>query len=135
MGTENKKTGTEETEIVTMGGKVWLEDGIIRSKVLVEGEYTMEHAKDDARAFRELGRRIEGKKLLLVEPGRISKVSLKTRRYQSTEGPKVVDKIAQVIENPVTRVIGSFFLGLKRMPIPVKMFGTVEEAAKWLKEA
>ena len=99
-------------EIITKSGKVWLEDGIIRSKVLINGEYTLECAIDDGKAFRKLAEKIEGEKLLLVEPKNILKVSKKTRKYQAIEGPKIVDKIAQVIENPVTRTIISFFLGL-----------------------
>ena len=62
------------------------------------------------------------------------KVSKKTRSYQATEGPKIVGKMAQVVENPVTRTIVSFFLGLSKIPIPIKMFQTVDEAIKWLKE-
>lgn len=69
-----------------------------------------------------------------MEPKNILKISKKTRRYQATEGPKIVDKIAQVIENPVTRTIVSFFLGLSKIPIPIKMFNSVDEAIKWLKE-
>jgi hypothetical protein len=123
----------QKDEIVTTSGKVWIEDGIIRSKVLISGEYTLEHAMDDAKAFRILAERMSNKKLLLVEPGNISKISLKTRKYQASEGPKIVDKIAQVVENPVSRTIGSFFLGLSRMPIPIKIFPNVNEAIEWLK--
>lgn len=124
----------EREVIITKSGKVWLEDGIIRSKVLIDREYTLEHAMDDAKAFRELAEKIEYKKLLLVEPKNILKVSKKTRRYQIVEGPKIIDKIAQVVENSITRTIISFFLGLSKMPIPIRMFITVDEAARWLKE-
>jgi len=124
----------QKEEIITTSGKVWIEDGIIRSKILIKGEYTLEHAMDDAEAFRRMAGRIKDRKLLLVEPGKISKISLKTRRYQAAEGPKIVEKLAQVIENPVTRTIGSFFLGLSKMPIPIKLFPTVDKAVEWLKE-
>lgn len=124
----------EKEEIITKSGKVWIEDGIIRSKVLINGEYTLECAMDDSKAFRRLSEKIKGKKLLLVEPRNIWKISLKTRRYQAAEGPKIVDKIATVVESPITRTIASFFLGLSKMSIPMKIFNTVGEAAKWLKE-
>ena len=124
----------EKEEISTKSGKVWIEDGIIRSKVLINGEYTLEHAMDDGEAFRKMVEKIKGKKLLLVEPRNILKISKETRTYQANEGPKIVDKIAQVIENPVTRTIVSFFLGLSKMSIPIKMFNSVDEAVKWLKE-
>lgn len=125
---------TKENEIITKSGKIWIEDGIIRSKLLISGEYTLEMAQEDARVFRRLAKEIRGKKLLLVEPGKLLKVSVKTRRFQASEGPKILDKIAQVITNPVTRVIVSFFLGLSKMPIQIKMFNNLEEAKKWLKE-
>jgi hypothetical protein len=124
----------EKGEIITKSGKVWIEGGIIRSRVLIEGEYTLEHAMDDAQAFRKLAEKIEGKKLLLVEPKNILKVSSKTRKFQITEGPKIVDKMAQVVENPVTRIIVSFYIGINKMPIPIKIFKRVDEAVKWLKE-
>lgn len=124
----------EKEEIITKSGKVWIEDGIIRSKVSIKDEYTIEHAMEDAEAFRKLAEKIADKKLLLVEPGNIFKISLKTRSYQATEGPKIVNKLAMVVDNPVARVIASFFLGLSKMAIPTKIFDTVAEAVKWLKE-
>jgi hypothetical protein len=124
----------EKEEITTKSGKAWIEDGVIRSRVLIDSEYTLEHAIDDAEALRKLAKKIEGKKLLLVEPKNVLKISSKTRRFQITEGPKIVDKIAQIVENPVTRTIGSFYLGLSKMSIPIKMFNEVDEAIKWLKE-
>jgi hypothetical protein len=89
---------------------------------------------DDAIAFRELAQNIDGRKLLLVEPKNIMKISAETRRYQISEGPKIVDKMATIIENPVTRTIVSFYMGINKMPIPIKMFKNVDEAVKWLRE-
>ena len=111
-----------------------MEDGIIRSKVLIDDEYTLDHAMEDGKAFRVFAEKLEGKKLLLVEPGNILKVSSKTRKYQVTEGPKIVDRMAIVVENLFARTIVSFFLGLSRMPIPIKIFSTFDEGVIWLKE-
>ena len=124
----------EKEEIATKSGKVWIEDGIIRSKVLIKGEYALEHAMEDAKAFCMLGEKINGKKLLLMESGNIFKLSKETRSYIVTEEAKVLDKVAQIIGNPVTKTILSFFLGLSKMPIPTKMFSSVDEAIIWLKE-
>ena len=124
----------EKEEIIIKSGKVWIENGIIRSKVLIKGEYALEHTMDDAQTFRKLAEKIEGEKLLPVEPKNILKVSAKTKRYQITERPKIVDKMVQIVENPVTRTIVSFYLGISKMPVPVKMLNRVDEAIKWLKE-
>ncbi len=83
----------EDEEIMTKSGRVWMEDGIIRSKVLIDDEYTLDHAMEDGKAFRMFAEKLEGKKLLLVAPGNILKVSSKTRKYQVTEGPKIVDRM------------------------------------------
>jgi hypothetical protein len=45
-----------------------------------------------------------------------------------------VDKIATIVENPVTRIIVSFYMGINKMPIPMKMFKRVDDAVKWLVE-
>ena len=124
----------EDEKIMTKSGRVWMEDGIIRSKVLIDDEYTLDHAMEDGKAFRVFAEKLEGKKLLLVEPGNILKVSSKTRKYQVTEGPKIVDRMAIVVENLFARTIVSFFLGLSRMPIPIKIFSTFDEGVIWLKE-
>ena len=47
---------------------------------------------------------------------------------------KYLDKTALIVRNPVTRVIGSFFMGINKPVKPTKMFGNVEDAKKWLKE-
>jgi hypothetical protein len=69
-----------------------------------------------------------------VESGKVFKVSLVTRRYQVAQLPAIIDKMAYLVQNPVTRVIVSFFLGLSRMSIPVGIFETREEAVQWLKQ-
>ncbi len=38
-----------------------------------------------------------------------------------------------VVENALSRALGSFFLGLSRPNVPTKLFNTVDNAIEWLK--
>ena len=38
-----------------------------------------------------------------------------------------------VVENALSRALGSFFLGLSRPNVPTKLFDTVDNAIEWLK--
>ncbi len=40
---------------------------------------------------------------------------------------------ALVVDNPLSRALGSFFIGLTRPRTPTKLFDTVEKAIEWLK--
>jgi hypothetical protein len=40
---------------------------------------------------------------------------------------------ALVVENALSRALGSFFLGLSRPNVPTRLFDTVEKAIEWLK--
>jgi len=131
---KNTKLRDKTNEIITKSGKIWIEDEIVRNRVLLEGgKFTLEMAKEDTEVFKKLVKKIKGKKLLLVEVG-ATEIPKEVRNYQVAEGPKIFDKIATVGGNPVSRVIVSFYLGLTKMPIPMQIFGTVDEAIRWLKE-
>jgi hypothetical protein len=39
---------------------------------------------------------------------------------------------ALVVSNPLSRVIGNFFLGLSKTAFPLRLFGDVEPAIAWL---
>ena len=123
-----------EHEQRTLGGTVWFEDGIMRLRLLGCSDYTLEQAKDDARALRELGTRINGRRLLAVEPGRMLRMSLPARRYQAANTPEIAEKVAYVFDNPVSRVVVSFSLGLGRTPVAVGMFDDLVQAIVWLRE-
>jgi len=40
---------------------------------------------------------------------------------------------ALVVENALSRALGSFFIGLSKPPIPVRLFDGVENAVAWLR--
>lgn len=70
----------------------------------------------------------------LVQLGKVKSVSRGARTFfsSSQENLAIASRVAMVGVNPVARVIGNFFLGLNRPPIPVRLFAGEEEALIWL---
>ena len=56
------------------------------------------------------------------------------RVYQSEPEPALMLGSALVGGSLLSRAMGSFFLGLSRPKIPVKMFATLDEAMVWAKK-
>jgi hypothetical protein len=71
----------------------------------------------------------------LVQLARVRSVTRGARTFfaSSPENMAVASKVAMVGASPIARVIGNFFLGLNRPPVPVRLFATDAEAIAWLK--
>lgn len=124
-----------EKEKTTKSMKIWIQDEIIMIKILIKGEYTMDYLTENIIVCREFLERTKiEKKLLFVDPGESSKLSLEARKRLSAEFLKYLDKMAILAKNPVANVIASFFLRLNKMPLPAKIFNDKNKAIKWLKE-
>ncbi len=54
--------------------------------------------------------------------------------YQNEANPSLLLATALVGGNLLSRAMGSFFMGLSKPRMPVKMFGTTEEAIDWARE-
>jgi len=55
------------------------------------------------------------------------------RRAYTEIDPNLLYGGALVVENALSRALGSFFVGLTRPKTPTKLFDTVESAVEWLK--
>jgi hypothetical protein len=53
------------------------------------------------------------------------------RIYAAEMHPDRYFAASLVVTNPLSRAIGSFFLGLSRPPVPTRMFGDFEKAIAW----
>jgi hypothetical protein len=69
----------------------------------------------------------------LVIIGRAS-VDREAREYFacSDDNRALASRVAMVATNPLSRVIGNFFLGLNRPGVPTRLFGEVDAAVAWL---
>lgn len=55
--------------------------------------------------------------------------NLEVRRYFSqNDSGSLVNAVGLLIESPLSRVIGSFFLGLNKLPVPVQLFSEKKKA-------
>ncbi len=55
------------------------------------------------------------------------------RRAYATLDPRLIYAGALVVGNPLSRALGSFFVGLNRPRVPTKLFDTMEKGLQWLK--
>ncbi len=123
----------EEKEIKTRTAKIWLgDDGIIRATALPITEQTLVDAEADVAAIVKVG---QGKRRpVLADIRKIKSTSRAGRQlYSKDETAKIVSAVAFIIGSPISKVIGSLFLGLSRLPVPVKLFTLEAEAIEWLK--
>ncbi len=56
-----------------------------------------------------------------------------TRRVYSEMDTHLYYAAALVVENALSRALGSFFIGLSRPKIPTKLFNSVEQGIDWIK--
>lgn len=55
------------------------------------------------------------------------------RRAYTTLDPALIYGGALVVGNPLSRALGSFFVGLNRPRVPTKLFDSLENGLQWLK--
>ncbi|MBU4173536.1 MAG: hypothetical protein KJ686_01325 [Actinobacteria bacterium] len=113
---------------------MWLEGDIIKL-VLKKERITLEDAKQLSRHRDELAQRVEGKAKVLADAGTNDKVDRDARvLVKESLSPEKYGKVAMVFNNPVQRLVNSFFLGLQRLNVTARAFGGTEDAEVWLKE-
>jgi hypothetical protein len=57
-----------------------------------------------------------------------------TRRiYGEMSGTGLFFATALVVDNPLSRALGSFLIGLSKPQVPIKLFDTVEKGIEWLR--
>ncbi|MBA4056264.1 MAG: STAS/SEC14 domain-containing protein [Marivirga sp.] len=72
---------------------------------------------------------------LLCDLTNVIKMSQDCRRHFSgPEHAETFSKCALIVTNPISRIIGNFFLGLNKPLKPTRLFKSKEEGLKWLKQ-
>ena len=112
---------------------IWLEDdGIVRVKVKPNIEISLQDAQVAIRAVSEVcgGKRCPA----LVDMRGLVGMDRGARLYfAGVETAKVESAAALIIESPLSKAIGNFFMGLNKPIIPTRLFTSEEEAIAWLK--
>ncbi|MCE3280928.1 MAG: hypothetical protein K0S44_3119 [Bacteroidetes bacterium] len=120
---------TEITAYYTWMGN----DGIARTKVKPRAEVTLAEAKENSVVVNSLS---PGNLYpLLIDSRDIKSISKEARDFFSMNNrDSNVSAFAIIIQSPLSRVIGNFFMGLNKPRVPARLFKSEKEAVKWLKE-
>jgi len=113
--------------------KFWLKDGIMFGEYKPNKVVTIDAAKRIADDRIQLS---ENKSLPnLVFISNLSSVTKEARDYFSKgPGMNCISKLALITTSPIGRVTGNFFLQINKPITATKLFTSVDEAVKWLKE-
>ncbi len=90
--------------------------------------FGLEEARRSTTALIALGR---GAVPLLVDMRNVAKFERDAREY-FTQGHASARAVALLVGSPVTRMMANFFIGMRRMPVPIKMFDDEADAVRWL---
>ena len=112
---------------------MWLgEDRIARVTQVPGAELTLEDAQETMAAYVKV---TKGKRLpILVDTRKMKSMSRETRKYYAgEEAAKVASAVALIIDTPLSKVLGNFYLGLSNPRLPTRLFTAESEALEWLK--
>ena len=110
--------------------RLW-ENGILDYDYTLSGEVGIELARRAVAAGREL---VTAPCPTLIRINRVAGVTREARLYfsESEDNQAVVSRVALLIDSPLSRLIGNFFIGINRAPFPTKLFTRLNEAEAWL---
>lgn len=112
----------------------WMgKDGIARTVVKPDIEIGLKEAKENTDAVFSL---YTNKKFpLLIDSRNIKYITKEARDHFSIRNREtVVTSFGILIQSPLSRIIGNFFMGLNKPAVPARLFTNEEEALKWLKK-
>jgi hypothetical protein len=109
------------------------EDGILQTECFPNTVMTLDDARESTRISGEM---VNHQPLpLLCDLTNVVKMSQECRKHFSgPEHAKTYSKCALIVTNPISRMIGNFFLGLNRPLKPTRLFTLREDGLKWLKQ-
>jgi hypothetical protein len=72
---------------------------------------------------------------ILVDSSNVAYISREARSHFSAKNRETsINSMAIIVNSPISRVIGNFFMGLNKPLIPAKLFENEESAVKWLNQ-
>jgi hypothetical protein len=110
-----------------------LEPGkFILTRVKADAEIELEDAKANTAAVIEISK---GENFpILVDLREIKSITKEAREHFSMKGRKPhVTAIAMLINSPVSKIVGNFFLSLNHPIVPTRLFTSEQEAIYWMK--
>lgn len=108
-------------------------DNILHTDCFPNTIMTLEDGKESTRISAEM---VNNEPLpLLCDLTNVVKMSQDCRNhFAGEEHAKTFSKCALIVTNPISKIIGNFFLGLNKPLKPTKLFTSKEQGLKWLKQ-
>ena len=108
-------------------------DGIVRTKVKPQAEVTLKESLENSLVVNDL--HTNKKFPLLIDSRLIKSISKEARDHFSIKNRSTnINSFAVIIESPLSRIIGNFFMGLNKPTVPAKLFNNEQDAITWLKQ-
>lgn len=108
-------------------------DHILHIECLPNTIMTLEEGKESTRIGGELVNWVP--KPMLCDLTNVIKMTRDCRlHFAGADHAKIFSKCALIIKSPLARIIGNFFLGANKPLKPTKLFNTVEDGVRWLRE-
>jgi hypothetical protein len=124
---------SENTKVIELKAyTTWMgHDGIGRTKVKPLSEVTINDAKENSMAVNSLSNGNDFP--LLIDTREIRSITKEARDFFSMNNREShVIAFAILIDSPLSKIIGNFFMGLNKPRVPVRLFTSEKEAISWL---
>jgi len=120
----------EQDNVETSTGRFYLgEDGINRVFSFPNTNIAEKEAREGVDVAKKVGK---GKNPpIFIDISKILSITLEARRIFANE--EYANSVALLVNSPLSRVIGNFFLGINKSAVPHKLFTSETEAIEWLK--
>ena len=124
---------TIKTKHDTGDAFLWIQDGIAYLVHKEGKKATLKSAIKETKIHQQL---CSGSKLpLFADIREMISADIQSRDYGNSEVTiNTYQAVAILVGNPITRIIGSFFLKIQKPPYPVKMFTKKVNAIRWLQQ-
>lgn len=125
----------EQNKQKTSQGEVWMDkDGFLYQDYPPGTEITIEDSLEELKIYRTTFCQ-DVRRPIIVDISKIKAVSKESRDiYSSEEMGGTISAAALIVSNPVSRIIGNFYMGISKTKMPVRMFATTSDAKDWLKD-
>jgi hypothetical protein len=109
----------------------WMgDDGIARTQVKAGSEVVLEDARENSRIVNALNG--PERYPLLIDTREIKSITKEARDHFSLRGRESrVICFAILVDSPLSRIIGNFFMGLNKPRVPARLFTDLEQALAW----
>jgi hypothetical protein len=124
---------SENTKVIELRAyTTWMgNDGIARTKVKPLSEVTIKDAMENSVAVNSLSNGNDFP--LLIDTRDIRSITKEARDYFSMNNREShVIAFGILIDSPLSKIIGNFFMGLNKPRVPVRLFTSEKEAVTWL---